>query len=206
MSLIDTLVARLGRPAGKALDPAIRDIVHAVLKEHGYASPAEVQALRDEVRDMRGRVDGMQARLDAAVKMAEEARAASAESVKVARAEAESARSTAAAVRVELEKQIAELRNSRAAPASPPAPAPAPAPAPTTHAEGCKVPGCTGTLRSKGFCSPHYQQWRRGNLNGFVGLDGHLTLGEGQYKVKTALAGGRGEVREGKLFVDGQAV
>lgn len=202
MSLLDTLVARLGRPAGKALDPTIRDIVHAVLKEHGYASPAEVQALRDEVRDMRGRVDGMQARLDAAVKLADEARAASAESVKVARAEAEGARTAAAAVRVELEKQIAELRSSRPAPASQPAPTPTPAP----HSDGCKVPGCTGTLRSKGFCSPHYQQWRRGNLAGFVGLDGHLTLGEGQYKVKTALAGGRGELRDGKLFVDGQAV
>lgn len=199
MSLIDTLVFRLGRPAGKALDPTIRDIVHAVLKEHGYASPAEVQALRDEVRDMRGRVDGMQSRLEGAVKQAEEARAASAEAVKLARAEAEGARTAAAAVRVELEKALAELRKAPAAPA-PAAPAPAPA------ADGCKVPGCTGTLRSKGFCSPHYQQWRRGTLAGFVGLDGHLTLGDTQYKVKTALAGGRGELRGGQLFVDGHAV
>ena len=109
MSVIDTLVSRLSRPAGKALDPTIREIVHAILKEHGYASPAEVQALRDEVRDMRGRVDGMQSRLEAAVKLAEEARAASAESVRVARVEAEGARTASAAVRVEWEKQLAEL-------------------------------------------------------------------------------------------------
>jgi len=31
----------------------------------------------------------------------------------------------------------------------------------------CKVPGCTDPVRSKGFCGRHYQQWRRGRLDGF---------------------------------------
>ena len=31
----------------------------------------------------------------------------------------------------------------------------------------CKVPGCDAPIRSKGFCGRHYQQWRRGNLDGF---------------------------------------
>lgn len=31
----------------------------------------------------------------------------------------------------------------------------------------CKVPGCTEPYRSKGFCGRHYQQWRRGRLEGF---------------------------------------
>lgn len=31
----------------------------------------------------------------------------------------------------------------------------------------CKVPGCTESVRSKGFCGRHYQQWRRGRLEGF---------------------------------------
>ncbi len=204
MSVIDTLVSRLSRPAGKALDPTIREIVHAILKEHGYASPAEVQALRDEVRDMRGRVDGMQSRLEAAVKLAEEARAASAESVRVARVEAEGARTASAAVRVEWEKQLAELRAAAVAAPRSPTPTRSTAGGATSHAAGCKVAGCTGALRSKGFCSPHYQQWRRGNLNGFVGLDGHLSLGGAEYKVKTAFAGGRAELRDGKVFVDGK--
>jgi hypothetical protein len=202
MSLVDTLISRLGRPAGKALDPTIRDIVHAVLREHGYASPAEVQVLRDEARDIRSRVEGMQARLDAAVKMAEDARAAAAEAVKTARAEAEGTRTAAAAMKVELERQIAELSAARPAPSSPAGPAPAPAP----HASGCKVPGCTGALRSKGFCSPHYQQWRRGNLVGFVGRDGLLALGDKTYKLKTVHAGGQGSLVDGKVFVDGKAV
>ena len=124
MSFIDSLANRVGRPAGKALDPTIRDIVHAVLKEHGYASPAEVQALRDEVRDMRQRIDGMAARLAECVKLAE-----------AARAEA----------------------------AARPQPVVA-APAPTVGAANCVVPGCGGSVRSKGFCSPHYQKWRRGTL------------------------------------------
>ena len=31
----------------------------------------------------------------------------------------------------------------------------------------CKVPGCNDPYRSKGFCGRHYQQWRRGRLEGF---------------------------------------
>jgi hypothetical protein len=31
----------------------------------------------------------------------------------------------------------------------------------------CKVPDCTDPFRSKGFCGRHYQQWRRGRLEGF---------------------------------------
>ncbi len=126
MSVFDTLVSRLSRPAGKALDPTIRDIVQSILKEHGYASPAEVQALRDEVRDMRTRIDGMAARLDGIVKQAD-------------------------AIRVEAAAAVSR----------------APAPLRAEPVGACKVDGCAGEVRSKGFCSAHYQQWRRGTLTGF---------------------------------------
>lgn len=141
MSLTDLFASRLSRPAGRVLDAPIRDIVHEVLKEHGYASPAEVQALRDEVRDMRGRVDGMEKRLADLQHLAEQARA---------------------------EANLA--RQARASEAPVPAAAPStPAPAPLSAAPrgGCQVPGCNETVRSKGFCSAHYQQWRRGTLAGF---------------------------------------
>ncbi|GDX80101.1 hypothetical protein LBMAG42_19120 [Deltaproteobacteria bacterium] len=207
MSVLDTLVSRLGRPAGKALDPTIRDIVQSVLKEHGYASPAEVQALRDEVRDMRARVDGMASRLDAVVKQADAARAeagAAKEAAKEAKNAAPPAADTAA-----LSARIAELEAALAALAQKPAQlAPAAAPAPlTAEPRGhCKVDGCGADVRSKGFCSPHYQQWRRGTLPGFVGLDGHVSAGGKELRVAASLAGGVAELRDGKLFVDGNAV
>ncbi len=31
----------------------------------------------------------------------------------------------------------------------------------------CQVRGCKDVVRSKGFCSAHYQSWRRGRLKGF---------------------------------------
>lgn len=167
MSVLDTLVTRLGRPAGKALDPTIRDIVQSVLKEHGYASPAEVQALRDEVRDMRARVDGMASRLDAVVKQADAARAEAAAAKETAK-EAVKAAPPPADVSA-LSARIAELEAALAALAVKSEPA-APAAAPlTAEPRGhCKVEGCGADVRSKGFCSPHYQQWRRGTLPGFT--------------------------------------
>ncbi len=46
---------------------------------------------------------------------------------------------------------------------------PAPATKADAHAdpEACRVSGCTGKVRAKSFCGKHYQQWRRGNLDGF---------------------------------------
>ena len=35
-------------------------------------------------------------------------------------------------------------------------------------ARACKVDGCSKKLRAKGFCAAHYQQWRRGTLEGFA--------------------------------------
>ena len=37
----------------------------------------------------------------------------------------------------------------------------------STASKVCKVPGCDSPVRSKGFCGRHYQQWRRGRLEGF---------------------------------------
>ena len=36
--------------------------------------------------------------------------------------------------------------------------------APKVVAKVCSVPGCTVESRAKGFCNPHYQQWRRKTL------------------------------------------
>lgn len=210
MSLVDTLLARVGRPAGRALDPTIRDLVQQVLKEHGYASPAEVQALRDEVRDMRARVDGMARRLDELTRQAETARGEAAARAAETNAAAVAAGAGAKVEIAALAAQVAELQAQLAArPASAaPTVVPAPPAVDATPAEptGCKVPGCPHEFRSKGFCSPHYQQWRRGTLKGFVAPDGHVAIGDQTFRVKTALAGGLAELRGETLYVDGQAV
>ncbi len=126
MSLIDTLFSRVSRPAGRALDPTIRDIVHTVLREHGYASPAEVQALRDEVRDMRARVDALQRRTDDVVSLAERVRTEAA-------AEAE-ARVGAMAEKLSVFEQQLSQR-VHAAPATS-----ASTPSPAASPSSCRVP------------------------------------------------------------------
>ena len=70
-----SLASLLGKPNLKALEAPIRAIVHEVLREQGYASPAEVQAIRDDARDLRARLDQVEARLAEAVKLAEAAKA-----------------------------------------------------------------------------------------------------------------------------------
>ena len=154
MSIVDSLTSRLGRPAGRALEPTLRDLVQAVLKEQGYASPAEVQGLRDEVREVRTRVAGLATRLDEAVQAAtaaREAAAAAREAAKVAPPPVDTA---------PLYARIAALEAQLgAAPAATPA-----EPLVADPAEPCSVPGCGGPVRSKGYCSAHYQQWRRGTL------------------------------------------
>lgn len=38
---------------------------------------------------------------------------------------------------------------------------------PVAAAKVCKVPECDEDPRARGFCARHYQQWRRGTLDGF---------------------------------------
>lgn len=75
MSLKDLVASRLSAPAGRVLDAPIRDIVHEILKEAGYASPAEIQAIRDELRDLQRQMSAIQGRSDALARQLAEARA-----------------------------------------------------------------------------------------------------------------------------------
>jgi hypothetical protein len=291
MAIRDVFASRLAGPAGRVLDAPIRDIVHEILREHGYASPAEVQALRDELRDLRTRVDGVDRRVADLSAIAEGARAeavsaqAAASTARTEAAAAQAAASTAraeAAARPEpivsdggrtaaLEVRVSELEAALTmalapAPASPlvtdplvlalearvleleaalaaraavvapapvsapmaavPAPpaekspakdaavkAPAEAKAPEKEAAAplsaeprgsCKVPDCGDAVRSKGFCSPHYQQWRRGTLKGFVNADGTALVDGRVVHLATDAIGASVTARDGRLYVDGK--
>lgn len=65
MSLTDVFAQRLSRPAARVLDGPIRDTIREMLREAGYASPAELQAVRDELRGLKGRTEAAEKRLAA---------------------------------------------------------------------------------------------------------------------------------------------
>jgi hypothetical protein len=54
----------------------------------------------------------------------------------------------------------------------------------------CRVDGCGSPQRARGFCTRHYQAWRRGALYGFVLPDGRVEFEDGAaYRVDRLLAG-----------------
>jgi hypothetical protein len=53
----------------------------------------------------------------------------------------------------------------------------------------CKVPGCAEPHRSKGFCGKHYQGWRRGRIDGFVGPEGAVRDGDHAWRVDPRFEG-----------------
>ncbi|NOY25264.1 MAG: DUF3053 domain-containing protein [Oligoflexia bacterium] len=78
MPIIDIVSAALSGPAGRVVEGPVRAIVNEVLQDRGYASPAEVQALRDdlarltdtvtrlgaELTDLRTQADGLSTQVD----------------------------------------------------------------------------------------------------------------------------------------------
>lgn len=105
------------------------------------------------------------------------------------------------------------------APPAEPAPAAEPEPAPgdgsrpgrrsLSHLR-CKEPGCEDPHRSKGFCSRHYQSWRRGRLEGYIGLNGLLELGDRTLRFDPTLEAEpyttEGEGAALRVLVDGRPV
>ena len=63
MPIRDILAAALSRPAGRVVDGPVRDIVNEILADHGYASPAELAALKADADGLRGRLGSVDARL-----------------------------------------------------------------------------------------------------------------------------------------------
>ena len=187
MSLTDRLANRFTKPGSGALDAPVRDLVQSILKEHGYASPAEVQALRDEVRDARGRVDALDKKITELARQSppvEDPRVASLLS-KIG----------------ELEASLRELSSRPVATIVAPA-----TPITAAPAGGCKVDGCQAAVRSKGFCSPHYQQWRRASLAGFVGPEGTVMADGRILHVPESYAALPAVVVGKKVLIDGKEV
>ena len=214
MALSDIFSSRLAGPAGRVLDAPIRALVHEILREQGYASPTEVQALRDDARELSGRVSRAESKLTdltraqeatvAELKDAREALRSSQSTLTVSQATLTASQGALAAAQSELVEARAALAAAPVHVAAAAGPAALPLQAGSRGA--CGVPECTGTLRSKGFCSAHYQQWRRGTLDGFVGLDGHLTIGKHTFRVSDDHAGKAAVLDGGVVKIAGKPV
>jgi hypothetical protein len=156
MAITDRVASLLSGPASKVLDAPIRDALDAVLRERRYAGPAEVDALRNGTRELQARLTAIEGRVDTLATQLDAANAA----LREARA-SELARVTA------LSEELANLRAAMASRATPATASPAeaaPASVPPRALAPCNVEGCGQPVRSKGLCSAHYQQWRRGSL------------------------------------------
>lgn len=206
MPLSDVLVAALSRPAGRVVDTPVRAIVAEILASHGYASPAEVGALREELAALRGKIQTLGGRLDALEAGLSAARAESEQ----LRAALERANEQASQPAVATEPPAPVVATEPPAPVvatAPPAPVVAtepPAEIPT--AEGCKVSGCGSAAFAQGFCRAHHHQWRSGHLAGFVSPEGLLDLDGKAGRVSLDLAGQPYKIsdKDGRLRVAGR--
>jgi len=183
-------------PATRIIEGMIRDITQQVVRDHDLASRRDVDALRRALDDAERRIATLEAILDG---QAEAPRAA--EVVDPGAAEAVS------------------VPPALVPPADPALVPPSDvSAAPTKSTRGrkslrhltCQIEDCDETHRSKGFCSAHYQQWRRGTLTGFVSAEGLIYDGPRRFQVNHRLSGKpctvAGKVSQRVIRVAGETV
>ena len=119
----------------------VEDVIYETIDKRQIPNRTDFKELRDLVNNLRGQLTGA----TGGVKRL-------AEAIDDIEDQMQSLETRTAT----LEAAIARLEAAQAARPSVPA-----------VARTCKVPGCGGKLRAKGFCAVHYQRWRRGTLEGF---------------------------------------
>ncbi len=196
MPLRDVIAAAISRPAGRIVEGPVRTIVNEVLADHGYASPAEVAALREEAQGLQGQLSGFSARI----------------------AELEQA---TAALQSSLEGLQAQLLAATVAPAAQPqrslvpdVPPPPATPIADRTAwvaraveEGrCKVMDCEESRWRDGFCIAHASAWQTGQLAGFVSPEGLVSVDGQPRRVDPGLSGALYAVEDGTVRVHGDAI
>jgi hypothetical protein len=63
MPLVDVLRAAFSKPAGKVVEVPVRELVDEILRDHGFAGPADVAKLRQELAELRERVSVLENQL-----------------------------------------------------------------------------------------------------------------------------------------------
>lgn len=143
----------------------VEDIVYEVLDQKGLPT-------RAEVRDIRGRLERLEKVLGDLTTVVEGLRRECSEAIVAAQ---NAVPTTAAAPRPQAPTGADPSGDEGAVE--------------STGGRHCRVDGCTGALRAKGFCAKHYQQWKRNNLDGFVAPDGTTEDGAVRYRVDAEAAG-----------------
>jgi TolA-binding protein len=66
VAILDLFSSVVSRPAGRILEGSVRSLVNDLIRDHDLASAAEVDTLRRSLRQLEGRADDLQGKLDAA--------------------------------------------------------------------------------------------------------------------------------------------
>ncbi len=164
----DLLLAWLGAPMARALSPEIDDRIDEALRKRPAADVDTRTAALEE------RLDQLQKKLA----MVSGAVQAATERLGAVRATADEALATA--------RQATQIATTAKATAESIADGEA---EPAEGQDGCAVVDCERPHRARGFCAPHYNRWRRGVLEGFVGPDGSVQVGEVAGRVDRVFAG-----------------
>jgi hypothetical protein len=204
MAILDLFAGIVSGPAARVVEAPVRDLVDEILRQQDIARPQEVAQLKREIQGLSKDLAGMVSTLEN-VQKALEALQSKADKPKAAAEPAPKKVAKKAAAKP-APKKVAKKAAAKPAPkkvakkvAAKPAPkkvakkvvtaSPGKRGRPSMSTLGCKFRGCKEEHRSKGFCSKHYQGWRRGKITGYVGPEGLAAHGKITVQVDKKLGG-----------------
>ena len=132
----------------------VEDVIYETIDKRQIPNRTDFKEIRDLVNNLRGQMTGATGGVKRLAETTDDLEE---------QLDALEARVTALVARLEkaeaLEARVAALESRKPEVTATPTPSPG--------ARVCKVDGCNKKVRAKGFCAAHYQQWRRGTLEGY---------------------------------------
>ena len=132
----------------------VEDVIYETIDKRQIPNRTDFKEIRDLVNNLRGQMTGATGGVKRLAETTDDLEE---------HLDALEARVTALVARLEkaeaLEARVAALESRKPEVTATPTPGPG--------ARVCKVDGCNKKIRAKGFCAAHYQQWRRGTLEGY---------------------------------------
>jgi hypothetical protein len=191
MAILDLFAGIVSGPAARVVEAPVRDLVDEILRQQDIARPQEVAQLKREIQGLSKDLAGMVSTLEN-VQKALEALQSKADKPKAAAEPAPKKVAKKAAAKP-APKKVAKKVAAKPAPKKVAKKVVTASPGkrgrPSMSTLGCKFRGCKEEHRSKGFCSKHYQGWRRGKITGYVGPEGLAAHGKITVQVDKKLGG-----------------